>query len=314
MVSRRLLRIKIFQILYAYFTNDSGDVVRFKKELNHSINKTHELYFKFLLLIIDFKEVAINKIESDKNKNLPSLEELNPNTRFINSPIIAKLEESEALNAYFKTIKVSWVTETSLVNKLFKKIIASEYYKEYMTGNGGAKADKSLIYNIFEQTILECEDITEYLENDSIYWNDELEFVIDMIIKTIKSIDVNSDRISILPLFKQDSDKEFMEELFVKTINNHEKNKELISKYIKNWDADRLAFNDMLLMEMAITELTAFNDIPVRVTLNEYIELAKFYSTKQSGGFVNGILDKIIKDFKKSGEIKKSGMGLKGEV
>ncbi len=314
MVSRRLLRIKIFQILYAYFTNDGGDIIKFKKELNHSVNKTHELYFKFLLLIINLKEVATNKIENAKNKNLPSLDDLNPNTKFIDNPIIAKLEESEALNAYLKTTKVTWINETNLVNKLFKKIINSDYYEKYMAIDGDAKSDKSIIYNIFEETVLECEDITEYLENDSIYWNDELEFVIDMIIKTIKSVDVNSDRFTVLPLFKNDSDKTFMEELFKKTINNHDKNKELISKYIKNWDADRLAFNDMLLMEMAITELTTFNDIPTRVSLNEYIELAKFYSTKQSGGFVNGILDKAIKDLKKSGEIKKTGMGLKGEV
>ena len=314
MVSRRLLRIKIFQILYAYFTNDGGDIIKFKKELNHSVNKTHELYFKFLLLIINLKEVATNKIENAKNKNLPSLDDLNPNTKFIDNPIIAKLEESEALNAYLKTTKVTWINETNLVNKLFKKIINSDYYEKYMAIDGDAKSDKSIIYNIFEETVLECEDITEYLENDSIYWNDELEFVIDMIIKTIKSVDINSDRFTVLPLFKNDSDKTFMEELFKKTINNHDKNKELISKYIKNWDADRLAFNDMLLMEMAITELTTFNDIPTRVSLNEYIELAKFYSTKQSGGFVNGILDKAIKDLKKSGEIKKTGMGLKGEV
>ena len=314
MVSRRLLRVKIFQILYAYFTNDSEDIVKFKKELNHSVSKTHELYFKFLLLLIDFKKVATNKIETAKKKNLPSLEDLNPNTKFIDNPIFAILEESEVLEAYFKNIKVSWVNETSLVNKLFKKITDSEYYKKYMNTSGNAKSDKMLIYNIFEETILECEDITEYLEDDSIYWNDELEFVIDMIIKTIKSVDVNSNKVDILPLFKNSADKKYMEELFVKTINNNEKSKELISKYIKNWDADRLAFNDVLLMEMAITELTAFNDIPVRVTLNEYIELAKFYSTKQSGGFVNGILDKVIKDLKKSGEIKKTGMGLKGDI
>jgi len=314
MVSRRLLRIKIFQILYAYFTNDGGDIIKFKKEINHSINKTHELYFKFLLLIIDLKEVATNKIENAKKKNLPSLDDLNPNTKFIDNPIIAKLEESEVLSAYLKTTKVTWINETNLVNKLFKKIINSDYYEKYMAIDGDAKSDKSILYNIFEETVLECEDITEYLENDSIYWNDELEFVIDMIIKTIKSVDINSDKLTVLPLFKNDSDKIFMEELFKKTINNHDENKQLISKYIKNWDADRLAFNDMLLMEMAITELTTFNDIPIRVSLNEYIELAKFYSTKQSGSFVNGILDKVIKDLKKSGEIKKTGMGLKGEV
>ena len=314
MVSRRLLRIKIFQILYAYFANEGGEVVTFKKELDFSINKTHHLYFKFLLLLSEFKKIAETKIELGKNKNLPTLEDLNPNTKFINNKVITALENSDKYNAYLNGYKVSWVIEDDFAKKLYKKMIASDYYEKYMNIEGDSNSDKKLIRNIFEETILSCEEVAEYLEDDSIYWNDELEFVIDMIIKTIKSVNVETESIEIIPLYKNSSDKQFTEDLFRKTIANHDSNKELISKYVKNWDSDRLAVNDMIFMEMAVTELTQFNDIPVRVTLNEYIELAKFYSTKQSGGFINGIIDKIINDLKKSGEIKKVGMGLKGDV
>lgn len=314
MVSRRLLRIKIFQILYAYFANDGGEVVKFKKELDFSVNKTHHLYFKFLLLLFEFKKIAESKIEFAKNKNLPTLEDLNPNTKFIDNKVILVLENNKKLNTYLNSYKVSWTVEDDFVKKLYKKMISSEYYGKYMNLESDSKSDKKLIYSIFEKTILSCEEVEEYLEDDSIYWNDELEFVIDMIIKTVKSVDVETGDVEIMPLYKNSSDKQFTEDLFRKTITDHDKNKKLISTYVKNWDSDRLAVNDMLFMEMALTELTQFNDIPIRVTLNEYIELAKFYSTKQSGAFINGIIDKIIKDLKKSGEIKKTGMGLKGEV
>jgi N utilization substance protein B len=314
MVSRRLLRIKVFQLLYAFFTNEDGDTQKYKKELTHSVNKTHELYYKFFLLLIDVRELAINKLETAKTKKLPSIDDLNPNTKLIENKILIKIDEDEGIKRYLNASKTSWVNDQGLVKKIYKRVLETDYYKKYITNENDVKSDKKLLYSILEETVLECSDIEEYLENSSIYWNDELEFVIDMVIKTIKSIDIKSDKIELLPLYKNTSDKDFTNTLFMKTIVNNEENKALIAKYIKNWDSERLAFNDVLFMEMAIVELKYFNEIPVRVTLNEYIELSKFYSTDQSSAFINGILDKIIKDLKKTGEIKKVGMGLKGEI
>ena len=165
--------------------------------------------------------------------------------------------------------------------------------------------------NIIEKNILNFDAFDELLEDESIYWNDEFEFVLGMIIRTIDKTKQSHEQVKIMPLFKSENDKEYAETLIRELIKNHEEISNEILKYIKNWDPDRIAFADMLLMEMAYIEFTKFSDIPVKVTLNEYIEIAKYYSTKQSGTFINGILDKVIKELKSKDLIKKSGLGLK---
>jgi len=314
MVSRRLIRIKAYQVLFAYYKSDSDNIENAKKEVLFSINKTYELYHKVLLLLVEIKEKLENKLEKGKVKKLPTLEDLNPNTKFINNKLINQLENTEIFTSYVERHKISWKNDPEFITKLVKNIEDSDYYKKYMNTDNDFVADKKVILSILEDTLLDCNDFYELLENDSIYWNDEIELVIDMILQTFKKLKETSTKIAILPLYKSETDKKYAVDLVSKTILDHNENTKIIFEYVKNWDSERLAFTDSLLMEMAFIELVHFNEIPVKVTLNEYIEIAKFYSTKQSGQFINGVLDKMIKKLTKENLIKKTGLGLKGSI
>ncbi len=314
MVSRRLIRIKAYQVLFAYYKSDSDNIENAKKEVLFSINKTYELYHKVLLLLVEIKEKLENKLEKGKVKKLPTLEDLNPNTKFINNKLINQLENTEIFTSYVERHKISWKNNPEFITKLVKNIEDSDYYKKYMNTDNDFVADKKVILSILEDTLLDCNDFYELLENDSIYWNDEIELVIDMILQTFKKLKETSTKIAILPLYKSETDKKYAVDLVSKTILDHNENTKIIFEYVKNWDSERLAFTDSLLMEMAFIELVHFNEIPVKVTLNEYIEIAKFYSTKQSGQFINGVLDKMIKKLTKENLIKKTGLGLKGSI
>jgi len=314
MVSRRLIRIKAYQVLFAYYKSDSDNIENAKKEVLFSINKTYELYHKVLLLLVEIKEKLENKLEKGKVKKLPTLEDLNPNTKFINNKLINQLENTEIFTSYVERHKISWKNDPEFITKLVKNIEDSDYYKKYMNTDNDFVADKKVILSILEDTLLDCNDFYELLENDSIYWNDEIELVIDMILQTFKKLKETSTKIAILPLYKSETDKKYAVDLVSKTIIDHNENTKIIFEYVKNWDSERLAFTDSLLMEMAFIELVHFNEIPVKVTLNEYIEIAKFYSTKQSGQFINGVLDKMIKKLTKENLIKKTGLGLKGSI
>jgi len=314
MVSRRLIRIKAYQVLFAYYKSNKDNVSNAEKEVLYSINKTYELYHKILLLLIEVKDKFEIKLEKRKNKQLPTIEDLNPNRKFVDNKVISQLENTEAFIEYIERNKISWKNNEEFINKIVKQIDEAEYFNKYLNITTDYKADKKLIIEILEKYVLDCEDFTELLEEDSIYWNDELEFVFDMILRTLKKVKESTSEIKIMPLYKSDNDKLFAKDLVAKTILNHSKNVDVIFKYVKNWDSERLAFTDSLLMEMALIELTEFNDVPVKVTMNEYIEIAKFYSTKQSGQFINGVLDKMVKDLKEEGFIKKTGLGLKGSI
>ncbi len=314
MVSRRLIRIKAYQVLFAYYRGNKDNVSNAEKEVLYSVNKTYELYHKIFLLLIEIKDKFETKLEQRKNKKLPSFEDLNPNRKFVDNRVLYQLENTEAFIDYVDRNKISWKNNTDFIAKIVNKIDQEEYFNKYLNVTTDYKADKKLIIEILENIVLDCDDFTEILEEDSIYWNDELEFVFDMILRTFKKLKENHTEIKLMPLYKSDNDKLFAKDLVAKTILNHTKNADVIFKYIKNWDSERLAFTDSLLMEMAFEEFTQFNDIPVKVTMNEYIEIAKFYSTKQSGQFINGVLDKMVKDLNKEGLIKKSGLGLKGSI
>jgi len=314
MVSRRLIRIKAYQVLFAYYKGNKDNVSNAEKEVLYSINKTYELYHKIFLLLIEIKDKFEIKLEKRKNKRLPTFEDLNPNRKFVDNKVISQLENTEAFIEYIERNKISWKNNEEFINKIVKQIDEAEYFNKYLNITTDYKADKKLIIEILENVVLDCDDFNEILEEDSIYWNDELEFVFDMILRTLKKLKESHTEIKLMPLYKSENDKLFAKDLVTKTILNHSKNVDRIFKYVKNWDSERLAFTDSLLMEMAFEELTEFADIPVKVTMNEYIEIAKFYSTKQSGQFINGVLDKMVKDLKEEGLIKKTGLGLKGSI
>ncbi len=315
MISRRILRIKILQLLYAYFQSAENSINKFEKELFFSIQKTYDLYHYLLLLVVDIADYASSRIEIALQKKVPTREDLNPNTKFVDNLVIRQIRTNKQLNQYLNTTRLSWVNSPDLIKKLHNRIRMAPFFKDYMEEAGrNYDQDKKLIMEVYTSEIINSESLYQNLEEQSIYWNDEVEFVISMIAKTLKGFhETEGEQASLMPLFKNDDDKEFARELFRKVILHKEEFGKLVESYTENWDVDRIAFVDLLILEMAITEAVAFPSIPTRVTINEYLEIAKFYSTEKSSIFINGLLDKIFKHLKEEKKIVKAGRGLIGE-
>ena len=312
MLSRRLIRVKTSHILYAYFKSSDPSITKFEKELFFSLNKTYELYHYLLLLIIEVKKHALARIDLAKNKHVPSQEDLNPNLRFVNNKLINQLEDNRDFKKYMLEKKISWVNYSLLIKDIYQIMVNSEAYKNYMNGTENSYAsDKKFVIEFYPQYLDTSELLYQILEEQSIYWNDEIEFIINMIIKTLKNFKEEEKEYSkLMLLFKNNDDRDFAKDLFRKTILNYNEYNKLIEKHTKNWDVERIAFIDILFMQLAITEVVEFPSIPIKVSLNEYIEIIKYYSTKKSSTFINGILDKIINILKDEGKIKKTGRGL----
>jgi transcription antitermination protein NusB len=316
MISRRILRIKVMQALYAYYKhNGESSLKKSEQEMLFSINKTYDLYHYFFLLILDIADYASSRIELAKQKKIPSNEDLHPNTKFIDNKLIEQLRINSQLLNYLNAKKLSWINHTDLIKELYSKLIESTFYQKYMAeGSYTYKGDLDLVCNMFSELLGQHEPLYQVLEEQSIYWNDEGEFILGINIKTIKKFreDQGADA-KLLSLYKSSEDQEFPKKLIRKVILNSAAYSELIKKYSKNWEVDRIAFMDILLMQMAIAEVIEFSSIPMKVTLNEYLELAKFYSTSRSNIFINGILDKVFAYLKENKQIKKTGRGLIGD-
>ncbi len=312
MISRRLLRIKVLHILYAYFNSKDEGLLRYEKNLFFSIEKSYDLYHLFFLLLLDVKEYASQRIELAKNKRIPTDNDLNPNFKFIENQIIKQLSNTSRFYKYIDEKKLTWINHPELIKSIYNDLLNSETYKKYMaTDDISYKSDKDFIISFFSEYLPNSDLLYQILEEHSIYWNDDIEFVLSMNIKTIQRLKPAKNDINLFQLFKNDDDKDFVKKLFRMVILNHEANLVIIQAQLKNWDFDRVAQMDLLVLEMAITEIVEFPSIPVKVSFNEYIELVKFYSTNRSNAFVNGVLDKIIIKLKKEGKIQKAGRGLK---
>jgi transcription antitermination protein NusB len=316
MISRRIIRTKVLQVLYAYYSSTEKSLNNTEKELFFCIQKTYDLYHYLLYLVIEIADYAEQRIEIRKNKHQPTSEDLNPNTKFINNLMIHKLRENRQLNAYLSQKKLSWANNNGLIKELYLFLTESDFYQEYMAEKKNSfSEDRKFVEKIFNKIILITEDLYEVLEEQSIYWNDDIEFVVSMISKTLKKFSERSDSDErLLPLFKDQDDRDFAKDLLRKSIINHDELRDLIKEHSQNWDLDRIAFMDILIMQLAVTEFLYFPSIPTKVSLNEYIELSKYYSTDKSRNFINGILDKTLKDLKTTGKINKLGRGLIGEA
>ncbi len=315
MISRRIIRTKVLQVLYAYFASEERSLTNSEKELFFCIHKTYDLYHYLMLLVTEIADYAESRMEIKRNKHQPTEDDLNPNTKFISNLVIRQLRENRQLKAYTEQKKLSWVNHPDLIKELYLILTESEMYQVYMANNSRSYLeDKKFTEKIFNNILLVSEELYQVLEEQSIYWNDDIEFVISVIGKTMKKFNEHSDTsVSLMPLFKDEDDREFAKELFRKSIVNHDEIQQLIKVHSNNWDVERIAFMDILIMQLAITEFLYFPSIPTKVTMNEYIELSKYYSTEKSRNFINGILDKTLKDLKKEGKIKKTGRGLVGE-
>lgn len=309
MISRSLLRIKILQILYAHFNSDGSDRLKPEKDLVFSIQKAYDLYFFLLLLAVNIRKYAVSRIEFALNKKLPTWDDLHPNTRFIDNEVIRQIEESAAFNKFIDECKLRWVNHPELIKNLYHRLIDSAYYQQYMERQScNYDDDKQLLVDFYTIELEECDIFYETLEEQSIFWNDDIDFMVMMAIKTIK--DICPGKTVFLPLYRSGDDREFAFRLLRTSLEHHDEYRNLIETYIDNWDIERVAQVDNLIMQMAINELVEFPSIPVRVTFDEYLELAKHYSTPKSSVFINGLLDKISADLTEKGSINKMGRGL----
>lgn len=311
MISRRLIRIKIVQILYAYTTGESSAIDKSDKELAMSIKKAYDLYHYLVLLLVDMSDYAAERIEIASNKILPNYEDLHPNRRFVDNKAIAQLRDNKGFVDYLSQNKLTWNQYPELAKKLYQKVIESSYYQEYMNSDShNYQADRKLVVDILENELEGWDFFYQILEEQSVYWNDDIEFVISMLIKTIEKFKESGQNVALMPLYKNEDDREFGKILLRKTILKLPEYRALIEKYTQNWEVERIAVMDILIMTVAISEILEFPGIPVKVTLNEYIDIARFYSTNKSNEFVNGILDKIVTDLRKENKIVKTGRGL----
>ncbi|HZJ74321.1 MAG TPA: transcription antitermination factor NusB [Perlabentimonas sp.] len=315
MISRRLLRIKVLQILFAFYRGENDSLAKAEKELLHSIKKGYDMYQYLFLLLLEIQDYAEKRIDLARQKLMPTHEDLHPNMRFVENPVFQIIRENESIQDYLTYHRLSWVNYPELIKKLYQKITASAYYEKYMELESvDFTAHKQVLNAILNKELLNFEDFELSLEEQSIYWNDDLEFMVGMAVKTIKKFkEEQSPSIPVLPMFKDDEDEDFAKLLLRKVVVKHSENKEIIDSYTKNWDVDRIAGMDILIMEMALTEIIEFPSIPVKVSFNEYIEISKYYSTEQSSTFINGVLDKIITVYRSENKIQKQGRGLIGE-
>ena len=312
MLNRRHIRIKILHILYGFYQDSDADVVATRKALTHSVGKMQELYVLLLMMIGAMQGFAIDRIEAGRKKQLPTPEDLHPNTKFVTNKPLRALANSKKLQKAASELGVGWGDDQEMLRKMFRSLLEHEEYIEFMASEErGFKHDREYLIRIFRKHMITSEVFQERLEEQSIFWNDDLDLAASMAIKTIKTIRETDDDITLLPLWREDDDdKQFLETLFVESLAQAEVNEILVTEAAKNWELERIALMDRILMKMALAEAKSFSSIPLKVTLNEYIELSKYYSTPKSNGFINGVLDQLFTQLKKDGTIVKIGRGL----
>ena len=308
MINRVLIRLKIVQIVYAYYQNGGKNLDTAEKELFFSLSKAYDLYNYLLLLMVEVTKQANKRLNAAKNKLVPTKEELFPNTKFVENRFIAQLEVNKQLLEFSNNQKKTWENEADFVKTLCDKILESDIYKEYMASETSSyEEDRELWRKLYKNIIFNNIELDQVLEDQSLYWNDDKEIVDTFVLKTIKRFDEkNGAKQELLPEFKDEEDQDFARRLFRRTILNADYYRHLISENTKNWDLDRVAFMDVVIMQIALAEILSFPNIPVSVSLNEYVEIAKLYSPPKSGGFINGTLDGIVNSLKKENKLTKN--------
>ena len=299
MINRILIRIKVVQMLYSYTVIKGGKTLdKAKKELQLSLDKSYELYIALLQLMGDLTHVQDLRLDEAKHKFLPSPEDLNPNMRFVENQLVETLRSNEVFQEFVDKNKITWHDDMIFLRLMLDKVLHSEEYQEYMAmEKTDFASDCEVWYQLMKKVILPDDDLLDHLENSSMYWNeDDLEIMGQFVLKTIHRIADGSKK-PLSPKYKDEEDEEFGGLLFTKSVAQMKENNELIDQFVKSekWNSERLALMDRIVMCAALTEMKEFDGIPVNVSLNEYIELAKNFSTPNSGQFVNGILNAIVK-------------------
>lgn len=299
MINRVLLRIKILQTVYAFYKSEGTSVSLAEKELFYSIEKAYELYFHLLNLIVEVTHFAENKLDARMNKLRPTEEDLNPNRRFVQNKVVGIIQKNQQIQDFLIQSKISWANNQDVVKDVYDLITTSEFYQNYMNAEtADFKMDKDIWRQVFKKIVLNNEDIYYAVEEQSVFWIDCLDVIVSFVIKTIKNFEEGETQQTVLPMFKDEEDEDFALRLLQNTLKNEQFYRELIDKHTRNWELDRIAYMDILIMQIALAEIMTFPTIPLNVTFNEYIEISKSYSTDKSATFINGVLDNIVKELK----------------
>lgn len=296
MINRELIRIKIVQLTYAYYQNGNRNLDVAEKELLFSLSKAYHLYHYLLALIVAVSKEAHKyydiELSKAKRENLPA-----PSSKFIDNRFAMQLEENKQLCDFMSNQKQTWDDDVEFVRKLYSQIIQSRIYLDYMESDDCSyESDREVWRKLYKAFIMENDELDGVLEEKSLYWNDDKDIVDTFVLKTIKRFEPESDENQeLLPEYKDDEDKDFARKLFRATILNADQYQRYMSETSRNWDFSRLAYMDVVIMQIAIAEMLTFPNIPINVTINEYVDLAKIYSTPKSSGYINGMLDSIAR-------------------
>ena len=301
--------MKVLQVVYAYYQKGGSTLDAVEKELFYSLAKSYELYNLLLQLMVEIKRCAEQKIHVGKSKILPTYEELHPNLRFVENKFIGQLEQNKQLASYLASTKKSWTNHEDFVKSLTEQILDSDIYATYMQADQTPDyaADREVWRKLYRQFIENNDTLNDILEETSLYWNDDKVIVDTFVVKTIKRFtpDNGADQ-PLLPDYKDEEDREFARHLLRLSIVNADTYRSIIATHTRNWDANRIALMDTIIMQIALAEIFGFPSIPVSVSLNEYLEIAKFYSTPKSSGFINGTLDAAVKALKAENKLLKN--------
>lgn len=311
MINRRHIRVKVMQSVYAMLQSKNDDIIREEKFLKHSILKMFDLYVLNLQLLVEVQKLAAKRIALSKKKILATQDDLKPNTKFIDNKLINAIAESVSMEGYIELNNLrNWEEDTEYVKIVLDELQKSDLYKNYLSKTENSdKEDKAFVIDFFKEIIAPNEKLADYFEGTMISWVDDIPFVNTWIVKTLSKQKLTT--IFVLGnLYKDQDDEDFVSKLFKKTVLKHAEYEKDIEEKTPNWETDRIAEIDMILIKMAMTEFINFPSIPTRVTINEYIEVSKDYSTEKSSYFINGVLDKISKEFIENKRINKIGRGL----
>lgn len=314
MLNRRFLRVKVLQEIYAYHQTENSNLPQAERHLLEGVEDLYKLFVYQLSFWVEVKKFAERRIEENKQKHFPTEEDLNPNLKFVNNRILNTLEDNKHLISLEEKYKINWAdSREDFIRKLYGKLTETPEYQSYMTnGKDSFSDDKHFLVTVIDTYMAENGLLFDYYSDRDLSFNSDYQLAIYLLWKYISELPASFDASSKLPpVYKaEEEDTEFVVKLFEKTILHAEEYRDLVAANISNWDYDRLALMDKILIFMALTEFCEFHSIPVKVTINEYIEISKFYSTPESRRFVNGMLDKLASILKENGKLVKTGIGL----
>ncbi len=309
MINRELIRLKVIQQTYAYYQNGGHKLDSAEKDLFYSLSKSYDLYLYMLELLVDLNHIAERAFNTATSRHNRLRDGLAPSPRFVNNQFIAQLEKNRQLRDFVDNQKKTWADDEDFVRYLYNKITESETYKDWMARHDTPtyEDDKAIWRQLYRKVIMEDEELDHLLEEKSLFWNDDRYIIDSFVIKTIKLFDkkLGADQ-PLMPEYRDEEDREFARRLLRASLLGADNYRALVSQSLHNWDLERLALMDLLIMQTALAEMMTFSQIPISVTINEYVDVAKFYSTPRSGAYINGMLDAMARQLIREGKLKKT--------